>query len=136
MTDFSILPILQKIPLFESLDEALHQDIINAVEMQYYPAGHQLFDQGDQGHQMYIIKSGSVDISRGDETMATLKSGDFFGEMALMGKLPRNAAAKTSEESEIFVLKKDAFDALLFKNPEAAEKIKKTFAERFSDNLL
>lgn len=136
MNDFSILPILQKIPLFESLDESLHQELIKNIQMEYYPAGHQLFDQGDQGHKMYIIKSGSVKIFRGDEDMATLSVGDFFGEMALMGELPRNASAKTTEESEIFYLDKKDFDVLLENNPEVAEQIKKTFAERVSDNLI
>lgn len=136
MTDFSILPILQKIPLFESLSDELHQDIIDSIQMQYFPVDHVLFNEGDQGDKMYIIKTGSVKIFSGEKEIAVLGEGAFFGEMALMGSAPRNASAKVLEEAEIFTLEREVFDALLSRNPEAAEEIKKVFAERYSESQL
>ncbi|MFA6528691.1 MAG: cyclic nucleotide-binding domain-containing protein [Candidatus Gracilibacteria bacterium] len=132
MTDFSILPILQNIPLFKGLDASLHQEIIKDITLQYYPANYQLFNEGDIGTKMYIIKRGSVRIYKQTEEVATLGEKAFFGEMALISEQPRTASAKTIEESEIFVLEKHDFDLLLSKNPTAEKAIKDAFTIRSS----
>ncbi|MBU1019116.1 MAG: cyclic nucleotide-binding domain-containing protein [Patescibacteria group bacterium] len=136
MNEFSILPILQKIPLFANLDESESEELIKNIQLQYYPVDYRLFEQGELGEKMFIIKSGKVLIFTEGKEIATLENNAFFGEMALMGSQPRNAGAKTLEESEIFTLEKKDFDSLLADNPEAAEKIKQAFAERYSKSKL
>lgn len=132
MTDFSILPILQNIPLFKGLDASLHEEIIKHITLQYYPANYQLFTEGDIGTKMYIIKRGSVRIYKGTQDVALMKENSFFGEMALVSDQPRTASAKTIEESEIFVLEKNDFDLLIAKNPTAEKAIKDAFTIRSS----
>ena len=132
MAEFSILPILQNIPLFKNLDSSLHQEIIKDITLQYYPANYQLFNEGDIGTKMYIIKRGSVRIYKGSEEVAMLGEKSFFGEMALISDQPRTASAKTVEESEVFVLEKHDFDLLLSKNPTAEKAIKDAFTIRSS----
>ncbi|EKD63803.1 MAG: Cyclic nucleotide-binding protein [uncultured bacterium] len=136
MTDFSILPILQNIPLFKGLDSSLHEEIIKHITLQYYPANYQLFTEGDVGTKMYIMKRGSVRIykQKTDEQIAILGEKSFFGEMALIADQPRTASAKTTEESEIFILEKNDFDLLLSKNPTAQKAIKDTYTVRSSLN--
>ena len=136
MTDFSILPILQNIPLFKGLDSSLHEEIIKHITLQYYPANYQLFTEGDVGTKMYIMKRGSVRIykQKTDEQIAILGEKSFFGEMALIAEQPRTASAKTTEESEIFILEKNDFDLLLSKNPTAQKAIKDTYTVRSSLN--
>ena len=136
MTDFSILPILQNIPLFKGLDSGIHEEIIKHITLQYYPANYQLFTESDIGTKMYIIKRGSVRIykQKTDEQIAILGEKSFFGEMALIADQPRTASAKTTEESEIFILEKNDFDLLLSKNPTAQKAIKDTYTVRSSLN--
>lgn len=137
----SILPILKKIPLLSELNEDDHKEIIKHIEMQYYPAHQVLFNEGDAGNAVYIIKRGVVRIyhpgadSTEEQEVAMLGDNDVFGEMAIISEKPRNASAQTMEESEIFVLKKDDFVQLVSSNPNMASRISSEFLRRFKINL-
>lgn len=125
-----VLTILKTVPLFQTLTEEEHESIIAHITMQYFPAGHTLFEKGSLGDAMYIIKSGHVRISSTQGELATLKEGDFFGEMALISNEPRNATAQTLSETEIFVLNKEDFISLMEKSPQIAEKVQEAYAMR------
>jgi EAL domain-containing protein (putative c-di-GMP-specific phosphodiesterase class I) len=77
------------------------------------PAGQQLFDVGDEGHEAYIIDQGLIDIVRveGDalQRIARLGPNDMFGEMALLGDGRRSARAVAAEDSTIFVISRASF---------------------------
>ena len=118
--DKTIFTILEKIPLFKDLTEESGKLITSNITLEYFPTNHTIFNKGDQGDAMYIIKKGQVKIFQGstedpDEQtlLAELTDNDFFGEMALVSNSPRNASAMTMAESEVFVLKKDDFYKLI-----------------------
>lgn len=136
-----LMPILKQIPLFASLDEGLHREIIQRIVLMYYPANYTLFKQNDEGDALYIIKTGQVEIYKepaeaGDlpKTLATLTPGGFFGEMALVSEVPRNASAKAITDCEIFILSKDDFKKLLDTNTQLAEQISNTMISRMKEN--
>lgn len=133
--------ILEKIPLFKDLTEESYKLITSNITLDYYPAHHTIFSEGDQGDAMYIIKRGMVKIFQGpaddldeQKVLATLSDNSFFGEMALISEQPRNATALTLENSEIFVLKKDDFNNLVNNNPSLAEQISSEFIQRIKSN--
>lgn len=137
-----IFAILEKIPLFEDLTEESSNIISSKITLEYYPKNHLIFSEGDEGDAMYIIKNGSVKIFRGpaeypdeQEEVAVLNNNAFFGEMALVSDKPRNASAKTIEDSEIFRLKKDDFYNLVTNNPSLAEQISSEFISRVKENM-
>lgn len=129
-----ILNLLKKIPLFQSLTEQEHLSIVKDVELQYFPADYTLFKQGDMGGALYIVKTGSVRIFTEKGELATLKEGDFFGEMALIEDQPRMASANTLQESELFVLRASVFAELLKQAPDILIKVKAAYEERKAHN--
>ncbi|MBI5755254.1 cyclic nucleotide-binding domain-containing protein [Candidatus Peregrinibacteria bacterium] len=134
MEKFSILPILKKIPILKNLNEEDESAIIKNITLQYFPAGYEVFIQGKEGDSMYIIKRGSVNITRDHEKVATLHENDFFGEMALFSNEPRNASAVTETEGELFALNKEDFCALLLKDQHMADHISAEFVKRLKQN--
>ena len=64
----------------------------------HFTKGTVLFSEGDEGEDMYIIQSGKVAIKKrvphGETTLAVLEKGDFFGEMAMLERMPRSATAE------------------------------------------
>ena len=136
-----ILPILQKIPLFSTLDANLHKEIIQHIVLMYYPVNYQFFKEGEAGDALYIVKRGRVQICKepketGDlpKNLAEIGDNGFFGEMALISEIPRNASAKSLTECEIFILSKDDFKKLLDTNTALAEQISATVVSRLKQN--
>ncbi|MBD3329967.1 cyclic nucleotide-binding domain-containing protein [Candidatus Peregrinibacteria bacterium] len=135
-----LLPILKKIPLFSGLEEDLHREIIQRIVLMYYPADYTIFNEGDEGDALYIVKKGSVKVfhpesaDTEEEKVAEINEGGFFGEMALVSDVPRNASVKALTDLEVFILSKDDFKNLLDSNKVLAEQISATVVDRIKDN--
>ncbi len=74
-----------------------------------YDAGQVIFKEGEEGERMYVVADGQVVISTwvpgaGEEALAILARGDYFGEMALIDHAPRSATARAHPESGAVVL--------------------------------
>ena len=133
--------VLKKIPLFSTLDETLHQDIIKHIVLMYYPAKYTIFKEGDAGDALYILKTGQVKVLKapreaGDlpEKLAEIGENGFFGEMALVSEMPRNATVQTITDSEVFILNKADFKKLLDTNSKLAEQVSATVVSRLNAN--
>jgi CRP-like cAMP-binding protein len=90
----------------------------------HFDNGQVLFHEGDDGDDMYIIQSGRVAIKKrvkdGDATLAVLEKGDFFGEMAILERMPRSATAEVVEEGDLIVISGEMFGDMIKANPEIA----------------
>ena len=96
-------------------------------------AGAWVFREGDTGGDMYIIESGQIDImrkARGDEPVATLGPGDFFGEMAILEDQPRFAGAVARTNSRLLRIERAAFADVLKQNVEIGVRIMRKLAAR------
>ncbi len=86
------------------------------IARQHLEAGEVIFFQGDLGDNVYLIQSGECDVLR--ETngsaghVATLGPGDYFGEMALLNDVTRNATVRARTAMDVLLLSKHDFDAL------------------------
>lgn len=84
-------------------------------------AGDILFNEGDKGDVMYLIRDGKVKITKGrgddEKVLAVLKEGDFFGEMAIIDGSPRSASAIATTPVTMLVIDKETFKAKIKENP-------------------
>lgn len=84
-------------------------------------AGEILFNEGDKGDVMYLIKEGQVKITKGmgpdERVLAVLKEGDFFGEMAIIDGSPRSATATAIVPTSLLIIDKETFKAKVRENP-------------------
>ncbi|MDQ7773945.1 MAG: cyclic nucleotide-binding domain-containing protein [Elusimicrobiales bacterium] len=125
-----------KIKFFSSMSMALLEKILAWVMHCEYDKGEKICSQGDPGDAFYAIDSGkvSVKVKRGilpfPKKLADLGPGDFFGEMALLSRQPRNATVTCEETTRVFVLLADHFEAAAKENPKFAEEIRKLADER------
>jgi CRP-like cAMP-binding protein len=77
--------------------------------------GETIFFKGTIGSQMYVVLAGKIAIYDESRCLATLTTGDMFGEMALVDKAPRSGTAVAMEDSHLFVLSEVTFHKLLNK---------------------
>lgn len=119
---------LARVPIFQDLPRGALEEIDRSAEELTLPAKSPVFNQGDPGTALYIIRSGKVRIFRRDEDgleidLSVLGPGESFGEMALLAGEPRSAHAEVLEEANLMVLPKEAFDRLLREFPNTAKAV-------------
>jgi transcriptional regulator with GAF, ATPase, and Fis domain len=99
-----------------------------------YTNGEAICREGERGEVMYVIQSGKVKITKhahtGELTLATLESGDAFGEMALFDKLPRSATATALGEARVLSVDKKKLFATISNDPTLVFKILETMSQR------
>lgn len=134
---------LRSVPLFRNLDDDAAFELCNLLSVREEASGTPLFLRGDPGDAMYIIETGRVRISvkdadGHDATLADLRDGEFFGEMAILDEQPRSADATIMANTRLAVLSRDDFRAFLHKNPDIAIGILTAMIHRLrrTDELL
>ena len=97
---------LHNLPMFAELNGRELKLLEKVIHLRNYRAAETVFEEGDPGTGMYMIRSGGVgiylkDSGGGEEELAVLGPGDFFGETTLTAPAPRTATARTLEASEL-----------------------------------
>lgn len=127
--DMLDMSALRRIELFDEVNDETLADVVSIAETQRYEAGDIIFDEGDSGDALHFILDGSVRICRdlhgaGQETLAVLESGAYFGEMALLeGDAVRSARATVDTDAHIGTLQRSNFLELLDAKPDATSEI-------------
>lgn len=134
------IALLKKVKLFEGLNSAQLAKLAALGEARAVAAGESLFKEGDTGAEMFIIESGRVRISKnvpgiGEEALAILEPGQYFGEMALIDDSARSADAIVHAPARLHVISKEALDELMFVDKEIAYILLWTFVRTLSERL-
>lgn len=131
----SRLAILSPMPLFAHCNERELRAVAQATRPRRFTEGTIIFEQGHPGTELFLLISGGVDIIKDGQKIVTLGPGSNFGEMAMLDEPSRSASAMASDESELLVIPRDAFFAMLKGNPMLAVKILWNMLLRLSMNL-
>jgi len=110
--------VLQTVPILTALSPLERQTLFQAFHTLYVSAGDYVIQEGESGKSFYIVKSGTLVVTKategGDEIeIATLSSGEYFGEMALIEEEPRKASVQAVSDVELLVLEQAEFEELL-----------------------
>jgi CRP-like cAMP-binding protein len=111
------IELLRKVWLFERCTAKELDALAKLATPVDLPAGKVLATQGERGDQFFVIVSGKVEATRDSVSIGTLEAGSFFGEMALLERLPRVATVTTTEPTTVLVLTTKAFEKLIASMP-------------------
>jgi len=138
---FLDISVLREIDIFKGLSEEALVEIIPLTSIVEYKAGEIIFREKEMGDALFLILSGEVRISKdihgvGEEALAFLKEGSYFGEMALVGEeTPRSAAAIAGDHCELAKLEREDFLELLNTNTKVGVEILWSFVSTLSTRL-
>ena len=137
----STVDFLESINLFDDLKPREIKRLERTLHKRVYKTGEVVFNEGDPGAALYILKSGEVDIvikntSDNPIYLTKLTSGMFFGEIALFDEIPRSATVIASIESEIIALSKPDFILFSKKEPSIGMKISMKLGEILAARLI
>lgn len=132
--------ILAGIDIFEGLPPAHLERVVAIGSEEVHARGEKVFEEGEIGDKFYLILEGAVRISRfvagmGEEALAVLRPGAYFGEMSLIDDAPRSAAALAHERCRLFVLKRRDLEDLLFVDRDLAYELLWNFVRTLSRRL-
>ena len=124
--------IIQKVPFLRGAGEELIKEIALVMQPVVYTPGDLIFAAGDPGADMFFIGRGRCDVLGGDghTVIATLRDGDFFGEIALLEHRGRSASVRAASYCDLYRLEKEDFDRVIARFPEFAAHIASKSAGR------
>ena len=113
------IDVLAQIDIFSGLPPGHLRRVVEIGVEEQYGGGATIFQEGEPGDKFYLIVEGAVRISRfvpgmGEEALAVLRSGAYFGEMSLIDDAPRSATAVCHERCRLFVVNRRDLEDLLF----------------------
>ena len=122
---------LRQIPLFQSASEHVLAHVAGEFVFENLDGNRTVFEEGDEGDKFYVLARGKVEVVKGgDKRLAVLTDGDFFGEIALVDDVPRNATVRTLVRSSFLTLTHSQFDRLLEQDEELREAVRRTVDAR------
>ena len=121
---------LKKVPLFSELSDKEREQIGRWADEVEVPAQKHLIDQGQFGYEFFVIEEGKAEVRKGDEPIAQLGPGDFFGEIALLEEDRRTASVIASEPMKAIVMTRRDFDEMQREMPSVAATIRQAVEQR------
>jgi uncharacterized membrane protein len=130
--------ILAGVPLFQLLDDDERAALAAKVDAITAPEGKTLFNYGDPGDSLYIVREGEVEIffknDTGDRIVLERPGpGDFFGELSLIDGGPRTATAVVTKDLQAVLVDRADLEALLKQHPAAAMDLLTATGRRLRD---
>jgi len=95
-----------------------------------FEPGHVIFTAGDDGREMFIVRTGSVDLRIGEKLLETVEQGGIFGELALVDPAPRSATALAGPDCTVVTVNASSFNDLVRRVPGLALEVMKVMARR------
>lgn len=123
MRNASRVNALKAVPMFAAFADKELEAVAKVIEVVDVPAGEVLVKEGARGHEFYVISEGQADVIQSGKTVATLKAGDFFGELAVLDPQPRTATVQMSAAGQVMILSEREFFSLLSSAPTLSRKL-------------
>ena len=92
-----------------------------------------LCQEGQTGQEFFVLVEGKVQVTRKGRRVATLRGGDFVGEIALVTELPRTATVTAETPVRLFVLTRREFHGVLDQNPKVERKVLRALGRRLAE---
>ncbi|NVO00896.1 MAG: cyclic nucleotide-binding domain-containing protein [Geobacteraceae bacterium] len=129
------IALLLKVFFFKDLSADELLAIMAITRREHYLMGQRVFEAGDPGDSLYIIRSGSMMVKKGEMVLAVLGIGDTIGEMSFVDRGERSASVAAIEETELLKVSFQALETLLDEHPLMAVKVYRAMATVLSQRL-
>ena len=126
--------ILRGEPLFQCLSDSQIDNLVKRSELNHFGRGECVIEEGAEGDSMFILLRGAaeVSVSKNGSTIpvATLRSGDCFGEMSLLTGEKRSATVRADGDCYVMEISKDTMAEVIRDSPECLKQLSELLAKR------
>jgi CRP-like cAMP-binding protein len=121
---------LRRSALFEGLSRTQLARVARISDVRELPAGAVVCREGEPGEEFFVIVDGAAAVSRGGRPVATVGTGDFFGEIALLERVRRTATVMAATPLRFLVIRAEAFDFVVSADPTMERRLQAALARR------
>lgn len=118
MTRDERIAALARVSLFSEVDRKTLRSIEAVLHERTFEAGWTMAEEGKEGIGFFVIEEGEAEVSVGGASVARLRPGDHFGEIALLGQGPRTASVRALTDIHCFSIDSWHFRPLVKANPD------------------
>ena len=126
--------ILRGEPLFQCLSDGQIDNLVKQSELNHFGRGEHVIEEGAEGDSMFILLRGAaeVSVSKNGSTIpvATLSSGDCFGEMSLLTGEKRSATVRADGDCYVMEISKETMAEVIRDSPECMKQLSELLAKR------
>jgi CRP/FNR family cyclic AMP-dependent transcriptional regulator len=124
---------LAQVKLFSALNKKELALVGNASDEIQVPAGQVIVTEGSPGHEFFLILDGQASVRRNGRRVAMLGPGQYFGELSLLDRAPRNATITADTDVTLLVIGQREFSAVLDAAPGVCHKLLEAMAHRLRE---
>ena len=124
--------LLKSVPLFAGCTKSELKQLASSTDEVDLREGYVLMREGRPGREFLVLIDGDVRVSVGDKKVADLSGGDWFGEIALLTKVPRTATITASSDVRALVLTDRSFRRVVETMPSIALKVLSCVSDRLT----
>jgi small-conductance mechanosensitive channel len=126
--------ILRSEPLFQCLSDSQIANLVSRSDLNHFGRGERVIEEGADGDSMFILLHGNaqVSVAKNGSTIpvATLRSGDCFGEMSLLTGEKRSATVRADGDCYVMEIGKDIMGEVIRESPECLKQLSELLAKR------
>ncbi len=128
------IKFIRNVHIFHDCSTPCLKMIAERLEQTFHSPNEYIIKKGENGEEMFIIGHGEVEVTMGEKVIATLKDGQFFGEIALLEDTIRGHDIKSNSYCDLYTFKKEDFIDVIAKYPNLDEKFQGIYNKRKRDN--
>ena len=129
----ALLHDLGKVKAFHNLPQVAIQSLVDIVKPVHFNRGDVLFEQGESGDELFILRDGKVQLFQDNQAFRILEGGSVLGEMALLTGAPRVAKAVAESGVHALMVRTEDFERLRKQFPELDEAVREMVTERMDE---
>jgi CRP/FNR family transcriptional regulator, cyclic AMP receptor protein len=129
------LTALANVPLFARCSKGELAHIAQLADEVDLAPGKTLTKEGARGREFFVLFEGTAEVTREGQRLATMRGGDFFGEISLVTDVPQTATVTTTSDVYALVITDRAFRQLLRESPTIQGKVLEAIASRLAHSL-
>jgi CRP/FNR family transcriptional regulator, cyclic AMP receptor protein len=128
-----VVNMLQNVPIFSGMPKKELKAMAHSFVERVYEPGTIIEQEGGKGISFYLIIDGSVDVKKGEKSIAKLSKGQFFGELSLLDKQPRSATIQAIDRTRCLVMTAWVWGGFLETQPKLAVPVMRELARRLRE---
>ena len=128
--------LLRRVPLFAALGKRDLERLGGIADELDLGATRTLIKEGTRGREFFVLVEGEAKVTKDDRRLATMRAGDFFGEIALITDVPRTTTVTADTPVRLLVMTKRDFQRLLREQPQIQRKVLEALAKRLAPETI